>query len=77
MSKMFLKQFDKKTELITDVKNMENEEFNIPNKNESNLDINLIISAFQERLSQVTTELVLKEATIKQLLLKIETLKRG
>lgn len=77
MSKMFPKQFDKKTELITDVKNMENEEFNIPNKNESNLDINLIISAFQERLSQVTTELVLKEATIKQLLLKIETLKRG
>lgn len=77
MSKMFPKQFDKKTELITDVKNMENEEFNISNKNESNLDINLIISAFQERLSQVTTELVLREATIKQLLLKIETLKRG
>lgn len=34
---------------------------------ESNLDVNLIIQAFQEKVSQLTTDLVLKEATIKQL----------
>ncbi len=34
---------------------------------ESNLDVNLIIQTFQEKLSQFTTDLVIKEATIKQL----------
>lgn len=35
--------------------------------NESGLDVNLIIASFQEKLSQLTTELVVKDATIKQL----------
>jgi len=34
---------------------------------ESNLDVNLIIQAFQEKVSQLTTDLVVKEAAIKQL----------
>lgn len=33
----------------------------------SGLDVNLIISSFQEKLAQLTTELVVKDATIKQL----------
>ena len=35
--------------------------------NDQNLDVNLIIQAFQEKVSQLITELVVKEATIKQL----------
>jgi hypothetical protein len=34
--------------------------------NDSNLDVNLIIAVFQEKLSNLMTELVIKEATIKQ-----------
>jgi hypothetical protein len=34
---------------------------------ETGLDVNLIISSFQEKLAQLTTELVVKDATIKQL----------
>jgi len=41
----------------------------------SGLDVNLIIAGFQEKLSQAMTELVVKDATIKQLLLQIEKLK--
>ena len=33
----------------------------------SGLDVNFIISSFQEKLAQLTTELVVKDATIKQL----------
>jgi hypothetical protein len=33
----------------------------------SGLDVNLIIASFQEKLAQLTTELVVKDATIKQL----------
>ena len=33
---------------------------------DSNLDVNIIISTFQEKLSSLMTELVIKEATIKQ-----------
>jgi hypothetical protein len=39
---------------------------------DSNLDINLIIATFQEKLSQIMTELIIKEATIKQLTAIIE-----
>jgi hypothetical protein len=50
-------------------KNMDN----ISHQNiDSNLDINLIIATFQEKLSQVMTELIVKEATIKQLTAIIE-----
>ena len=46
---------------------------NMQNQNiDSNLDINLIIATFQEKLSQVMTELIIKEATIKQLTAIIE-----
>lgn len=41
---------------------------------ESNLDVNLIIQTFQEKVSQLITELVVKEATIKQLSLQIQQL---
>lgn len=34
--------------------------------NDSNLDVNLIIAVFQEKLSSLMTDLVIKEATIKQ-----------
>jgi len=34
---------------------------------DSGLDMNLVISSFQEKLAQLTTELVVKDATIKQL----------
>jgi hypothetical protein len=36
------------------------------------IDVNLIIQSFQEKISQLTTELVVKEATIKQLSFQIE-----
>jgi hypothetical protein len=39
---------------------------------DSNLDINLIIATFQEKLNQIMTELIIKEATIKQLTTIIE-----
>lgn len=39
---------------------------------ESNLDVNLIIQSFQEKVSQLMTELVVKEATIKQLVSQIQ-----
>jgi uncharacterized coiled-coil protein SlyX len=34
---------------------------------EKNLDVNIIIQTFQEKIAQLTTDLVVKEATIKQL----------
>jgi len=39
--------------------------------NEQNLDINLIMQAFQEKVSQLITELVVKEATVKQLTMQL------
>ncbi len=39
---------------------------------ESNLDVNLIIQTFQEKITQLMTELVIKEATVKQLSLQIQ-----
>lgn len=36
------------------------------NSNDFNLDVNIIISTFQEKLNSLMTELVIKEATIKQ-----------
>jgi hypothetical protein len=35
--------------------------------NEQNLDVNLIIQSFQEKVSALVTEIVVKDATIKQL----------
>lgn len=35
--------------------------------NEQNIDVNLILQAFQEKVAQLTSELILKEATIKHL----------
>lgn len=37
------------------------------NNQNNGLDVNLIIASFQEKLAQLTTELVVKDATIKQL----------
>ena len=43
--------------------------------NDSNLDVNLIIAVFQEKLSNLMTDLVIKEATIKQQSIIIKRLK--
>ena len=43
--------------------------------NDSNLDVNLIIAVFQEKLSSLMTDLVIKEATIKQQSIIIKRLK--
>ncbi len=56
----------KETKESTEMDNMQNQNI------DSNLDINLIIATFQEKLSQVMTELIVKEATIKQLTAIIE-----
>lgn len=39
---------------------------------ESNLDVNLIIQSFQEKINQLLTEVVVKDATIKQLTLQLQ-----
>lgn len=81
MSKMFNKKNKEEIEadqLVTkegDHPMQTQDSFDVPSKNDSNLDINLVIAAFQDKLTQVMTELVVKEATIKQLLLQIEKLK--
>jgi len=38
-----------------------------PKPVQTGLDMNLVVACFQEKLSQLTTELVVKEATIRQL----------
>lgn len=40
----------------------------------NNLDINLVIQSFQEKLSQLTIELIVKDATIKQLNSQLQSL---
>lgn len=42
----------------------------------NNLDVNLIIQSFQEKVSQLMVELVVKEATIKQLVDQIKQMKK-
>lgn len=41
----------------------------------SELDINLVISSFQEKVGQLTTEIIIKDATIKQLTAIINTMR--
>ena len=40
----------------------------------NDLDINILVQTFNERMAQMMTEIVIKEATIKQLTLQIEQL---
>jgi hypothetical protein len=40
----------------------------------NDLDINILIQTFNERMAQMMTEIVIKEATIKQLSAQIEQL---
>ena len=40
----------------------------------NDLDVNLLVQTFNERMSQMMTEIVIKEATIKQLTAQIEQL---
>jgi len=40
----------------------------------NDLDINILIQVFNERMSQMMTEIVIKEATIKQLTAQIQQL---
>jgi len=77
MSKMFNKK--DKQDLMFEQQTTEekqlmqvSESFDSQNNNDSNLDINLIIASFQEKLSQLMTEVVIKDATIKQLTAIIE-----
>jgi hypothetical protein len=44
--------------------------------NNQELDVNLIIQSFQEKLTQMTTELVIKDATIKQLTLQLQQIQQ-
>lgn len=39
---------------------------------DQNIDVNLVIQSFQERITQLTMEIVVKDATIKQLTSKLE-----
>ena len=41
---------------------------------ENNLDINLVIQTFQEKVNQLMNDVIIKEATIKQLLAQIQHL---
>lgn len=43
---------------------------------EQNLDINIVIQSFQEKVSQLMMENIVKDATIKQLSSKIEELEK-
>lgn len=43
---------------------------------EQNLDINIVIQSFQEKVSQLTMENIVKDATIKQLSSRIEELEK-
>lgn len=77
MSKLFIKK--NKQDLMFEQQTIEekhsmqlSESFDSQNNNDSNLDINLIIASFQEKLSQLMTEVVIKDATIKQLTAIIE-----
>jgi hypothetical protein len=77
MSKMFSKK--DKQDLMFEQQTTEekqsmqvSESFDSQSNNDSNLDINLIIASFQEKLSQLMTEVVIKDATIKQLTAIIE-----
>lgn len=40
----------------------------------NDIDINILVQTFNERMSQMMTEIVIKEATIKQLTAQIEKL---
>jgi uncharacterized coiled-coil protein SlyX len=40
--------------------------------NDQNIDVNLIIQSFQERINQLMTEVVVKDATIRQLSAQIQ-----
>jgi hypothetical protein len=44
--------------------------------NDQNLDINLIVQSFQEKINQIMTELVIKDATIKQLSIELEKIQK-
>lgn len=39
-----------------------------------NLDINLIVQSFQEKINQLMTETIVKDATIKQLTAQIQSM---
>lgn len=41
------------------------------------IEVNLIIQSFQEKISQLTTEVVIKEATIRQLTNELEKIKQS
>lgn len=38
------------------------------------LDVNILVQSFNERIAQLTTEVIVKDATIKQLNAKLQTL---
>jgi hypothetical protein len=65
-----MSRLNKQSEQETDI--METSQSDI---NDSNLDINLVIAVFQEKLSSLMTDLVIKEATIKQQSIIIKRLK--
>jgi len=65
MSKFLSTENQNAEPIGTPVKDEKNKNEELLN-GESNLDVNLIISIFQEKLNSLMTELIIKEATIKQ-----------
>lgn len=65
MSKFLSTENQNPEPIETPVKNEKNKNEQLFNT-ESNLDVNLILAIFQEKLSNLMTELIIKEATIKQ-----------
>jgi len=57
-------QNNKENHLQNDIENSVRQ---VSPEQNNNLDMNLVLACFQEKLAQLTTELIIKDATIKQL----------
>lgn len=44
---------------------------------ENNLDVNILIKTFSDRINQMTSDLIVKDAMIAQLTMQLESLKKG
>ncbi len=66
MSKLQKSELESKNERFDIVSESKQNVEELNNSNDFNLDVNIIISIFQEKLNSLMTELVIKEATIKQ-----------
>lgn len=67
MSKLTTNKENTMVESNYEIPNENNQVEPRPKETNSELDISLVIASFQEKVGQLTTELVIKDATIKQL----------